>query len=82
MDSKMSLVVFHRAVFRPLVIYITNVYTNDLPNVLKHSKCILFADDTTIFQSSHNITYLRECIEYDMECLSDWCRANKLSLNV
>ena len=58
------------------------LYTNDLPNVLKHSKCILFADDTTIFQTSHNLTYLRECIEYDMECLSDWFRANKLSLNV
>ena len=58
------------------------LYTNDLPNVLKHSKCILFADDTTIFQTSHNLTYLRECIEYDMGCLSDWFRANKLSLNV
>ena len=57
------------------------LYTNDLPNVLKHSKCILFADDTTIFQTSHNLTYLRECIEYDMECSSDWFRANKLSLN-
>ena len=67
------------SVFGPLLFIL---YTNDLPNVLKHSKCILFADDTTICQTSHNITYLRECIEYDMECLSDWFRANKLSLNV
>ena len=58
------------------------LYTNDLPNVLKHSKCILFSDDTTIYQTSHTLTYLRECIEYDIECLSDWFRANKLSLNV
>ena len=43
------------------------LHTNDFPNVLKHSKCILFADDTTIFQTCHNLTYLRECIEYDME---------------
>ena len=42
--------------FRPLVIIL---YTHDLPNVLK---CILFADDATIFQTYHNLTYLRECI--------------------
>ena len=28
------------------------IYTNDLPNAIKHSKCILFADDTTIFYST------------------------------
>ena len=75
LNAKMSL----GSVLGPLLFIL---YTNDLPNVLKHSKCILFADDTTIFQASHNLTYLRECIEYGMECLSDWFRANKLSLNV
>ena len=58
------------------------IYTNDLPNALLHSKCILFADDTTVYHTSNDIKTLRENIEYDMTSLSDWFRANKLSLNV
>ena len=44
-----------------------------------HSKCILFADDTTIYASSNNLNDLRTQIE---SSLSDWFYANKLSLNV
>ena len=43
------------------------IYSNDLPNVISNSQCILFADDTT---------------KNDMNALSDWFCANKLSLNV
>ena len=32
------------------------LYTNDLPAVLKHSQCILFADDTTVYISGINET--------------------------
>jgi hypothetical protein len=58
------------------------IYTNDLPNSINHSNCILFADDTTIFLSSEHILDLKNKIEDDMKSLTDWFRANKLSLNV
>ena len=58
------------------------IYINDLPNSVIHSNCILFADDTTIFLSSEHILDLRNKIEDDMQSLTDWFRANKLSLNV
>ena len=58
------------------------LYTNDLPNSLRHSKCVLFADDTTIYLSSGNSIQLQKQIEQDLEYLFDWFCANKLSLNV
>ena len=58
------------------------IYTNDLPNALIHSRSILFADDTTIFYSSPNIHIVFENIKQDLANLTEWFRANKLSLNV
>ena len=58
------------------------IYTNDLPKCLQHANCILFADDTTIYCSSHDMTQLHRSIEIDLAYLSDWFYANKLSLNV
>ena len=34
------------------------IYINDIPNCLTHSKCIVFADDTTIFASCNNLNTL------------------------
>ena len=58
------------------------LYTNDIVNCLQYSKCVLFADDTTIYCSSENTANTIRCIEDDLDNLSDWFRANKLSLNV
>ena len=58
------------------------IYTNDLPNFMKHSKCILFADDTTVYHSSTNLNELIGLIEEDLVTLTDWFCSNKLSLNV
>ena len=58
------------------------IYTNDLPNAITHSNSILFADDTTIYESSNNLIVLREIIEKYMQSLTYWFCANKLSLNV
>jgi hypothetical protein len=58
------------------------IYTNDLPNALLHSRSILFADDTTVFYSSPNIHVVFENIRHDLANLTEWFRANKLSLNV
>ena len=72
--------VFRRVVF--LVHFYFIICTNDLPNAITHSDCILFADDTTLYLSSNNLINLCECIEHDMNALFDWFCANNLSLNV
>ena len=58
------------------------IYTNDLPNALTFSKCIFFADDTTLFYSSKNLHTLYNNIALDLNDLSEWFKANKLSPNV
>ena len=57
------------------------LYSNDIPNSLKYSKSILFADDTTVYISGEDVTYLTRCLNHDLSQLNDWFRANKLSLN-
>ena len=58
------------------------IYTNDLPNAISHSNCILFADDTTIYHTLDNLQTMARHIEHDMIHLSDCVCANKLSRNV
>ena len=58
------------------------IYTNDFPNALLYSKCILFSDDITVYHTSNDLQTLRENVENDLIALSDWLRANQISLNV
>ncbi len=58
------------------------IYTNDLPQCLMDAKCILFADDTTIYDNSDDIDMLYTSLNNNLNTLADWFRANKLSLNV
>ena len=58
--------------------YVLLCYTNDLPNALTFSKCILFADDKTLFYSSKNLHTLYNNIALDLNDLSEWFKANKL----
>ena len=58
------------------------LYTHDLPAGLKHSQCILLADDTTVYISGRNEPVLRQQLENDLASLTDWFHANKLSLNM
>ena len=58
------------------------VYTNDLPDCIEGAEAILFADDTTISQSSDNIEFLYHSMNDNLDRLTDWFKANKLSLNI
>ena len=58
------------------------IFNNDLHKVVENCSTILFADDTTLYVSSKNTTYLKWCIERDIILLLDWFRANKLTLNL
>ena len=57
------------------------IYTNDLPNALRDSRCILFADDTTIYYTSDDLNTTATILSNELEQLTEWFRANKLSLN-
>ena len=58
------------------------IYTNDLPDCIENATTILFADDTTIYESASDINYLYRSMNSNLSRLTDWFRGNKLSLNV
>ena len=57
------------------------LYINDLPLCLKHGKCTMFADDTTLYNSSNNSIDVVRKMNVDLENLNQWIAANKLTLN-
>ena len=67
------------SVLGPLIFLIFN---NDLNLNLSFSYCILFADDTTIYATHRDLRHLTWCINEDLKTLSDWFKANKLTLNM
>ena len=58
------------------------IYINDLTNCLSQSYPIMYADDTNIFITNKDFTTIEETLNQDLNSLSTWLRANKLSLNV
>ena len=58
------------------------LYINDLPAVSKLSMPILFADDTNLFCTSHNVNSFIEKIKRELVNVYAWVQSNKLSLNI
>ena len=58
------------------------IYMNDLHFALEHSSGILFADDTTIHNTNGDLTVLFNTMNRDLKQVTQWFRANKLSLNL
>ena len=58
------------------------LFVNDIHHLPIYSKLILFADDTTLFNSHYCSKYLRFMLEHDLNIMIDWFNANKLSLNL
>ena len=57
------------------------IYINDLSLVSKFLSPIMFADDTNLFYSHNNIKILFKNVNDELEKISQWFKANKLSLN-
>ena len=55
---------------------------NDIQLLPLYSNVILFADDTTIFNSHKSQKLLKYSLEHDLNLMIDWFKANKLSLNL
>ena len=58
------------------------LYINDMCNVTKYLKFILFADDTNLFCSGHDINKLSKMVSDELYKLKDWFAVNRLSLNI
>lgn len=58
------------------------LYINDLSNASKILKCILFADDTSIFLSRNDVISLQELFNSELQYITKWLSMNKLSINV
>ena len=58
------------------------IYINDIVNSSKLFNFTLFADDTSLYYSCKNTTYLENIINCELGNISNWLSANRLSLNV
>ena len=57
------------------------LYVKDFTNATKHLDPIMFADDTNSFYSNKNIKSLFEVVNKELQSITKWFNANKLSLN-
>uniref|UniRef100_A0A669C5X4 Reverse transcriptase domain-containing protein n=1 Tax=Oreochromis niloticus TaxID=8128 RepID=A0A669C5X4_ORENI len=58
------------------------LYINDICSVSKLLKCVLFADDTTLYCSGKDLEQLLTTVEKELNILKNWFDVNKLSLNI
>ena len=58
------------------------LYVNDIPYSSTRFSFVLFADDTNIFLSHPNLNTLTNIFNTELIKVSNWFKANKLSLNV
>ena len=58
------------------------LYVNDIVNVSASLMPILFADDTNVFISGHNIHEMCTLLNTELQKIVLWLNSNKLSLNV
>ena len=58
------------------------IYINDLPNVSSILHIVLFADDTNAFTSHKSLDTLFQIANHELNKLSNWFKANRLSFNL
>ena len=58
------------------------LYINDLNKSIKNSRAYHFADDTNILLSNKSLELLANEMNQDLKDLSQWLKANNLSLNI
>ena len=58
------------------------IYINDIHNASDILDLVLFADDTNVFFSHNDLSILNNMLNVELAKLSEWFKANKLSINV
>lgn len=84
-DDISSTATLHRGVPQGSVLgpLLFSLYINDLPDVIKFSKCCMYADDVQLLTSGSvdNISTLAAHLNADLESIAKWARDNELTLN-
>ena len=57
------------------------IYTNDISNIIKHSRVTLYADDTVLYSKSKNLVTANKNMQKDLNALENWCLENKIFIN-
>ena len=57
------------------------IYINDLHTAIEHSVMHHFADDTNLTYINKSLKKINKYINHDLKLLTQWLRANKISLN-
>ena len=57
------------------------LYINDLPQCLQKTTPGLYADDTELYTSSHDVNDLIHDINYDLNNVKQWMEKNKLQIH-
>ena len=58
------------------------IYINDLHVAIKYSEAHHFVDDTNLLNFNSCVKSINNQVNYDLKNLSNWLKANKISLNV
>ena len=58
------------------------IYINDIPEIAKYAKFILYADDANIIITANTIEEVQEQLLKLINCLSNWVNCNGLALNL
>jgi Reverse transcriptase (RNA-dependent DNA polymerase) len=61
--------------------FLFTVFINDIVKNVKHSKCLMYADDLKLFSPVKSI-YDASCVQRDLDEVFKWCQLNKLFLNI
>ena len=58
-----------------------DIYTSDFSNLCEEGEFLMFADDTCLLYTGHNLGDLTEKVNERLKTIFHWCCYNKLSLN-
>ena len=62
--------------------FIFAIYVNGFPNATNILDLVMFADDTNLFYSHHDIKTLFSTVNEQLKKLEGWFTANRLSLSI
>ena len=57
------------------------LHVNDISDAVEQCQTLMYADDTVLYYSHHDIDLLTQAVQSDLNQLSSWCQKNQLTIN-